>query len=517
MSGNLLLLGGDQVYPVASVREYDERFKHVFAAAADIGTLPAQRHVAAIPGNHDWYDGLVAFRRNFCESWITHDPAPPGLTSLEADERLDWLARWKTFQSRSYFAVKLPHDWWLWGIDIQLDAPMDAEQIDYFRRAERLLRDDDNARLILVTARPSWCDDPDKSDPVVLSSHQNLLWFVDRTLTGGAWRSRLRLVLTGDKHHYARYHPVDDLDADLSDTDNLEGAPEFVTCGGGGAYLSSTHHLPPHITPLSHPKGDPHLSDQPYARCREYPDARTSGRLRWLALATAVRNPSLVPFIGLLYGVFLTAWAAGMPANGRPFYARLPDRDDYHWDVPTLGRLADLLPLVAVGAALLGLLLAFAKQGAGGRRGRATLAGALHWLAHLAVLVVAADVAGDLAGSLVTNAATVSDLEILLRALLGAGGVLLLFGAAGGLVTGVYLFGCDWARLHDNESFASFRSEGYKSHLRIHVTATGLHVRVIGIDAVPKDWGVFGGAYRPFDNQRVVAREIDAFVIARGP
>ena len=510
------MLGGDEVYPVASVRDYDERFNDVFAAAADIGRVPPHRYVVAIPGNHDWYDGLVAFRRNFCESWITHDPAPPGLAPLDPDEHLDWLARWKAFQSRSYFALKLPHRWWLWGVDIQLDAPIDAEQVAYFRRAERCLRDDPDGRLILATARPSWCDDPDKSDPVVLSSHQDLLWFIDRTLKDDSWRRRLRLVLTGDKHHYARYHPVADPESDDAEAVNDGGTPEFVTCGGGGAFLSSTHHLPREVTPLSHPKGDPQLSEQPYVRCREYPDATRSARLRWLALLTPVRNPSLIPFIGAVYGVFLSALAASMPATQDPFFARLPDRSDYRMDLPNLAQIADLWPVTTVGIALLGLLLAFARQGAGGRPSLSKLAGGLHWAGHLAVLVVAADVAGDAAESLVSDATNLSDAETLLRAVLGAGGLLLGFGAIGAVLMGVYLALCDLARLHNNESFASFRSEGYKSHLRIHVTEDGLHVRAIGIRTVPKDWGVFGGVYRPFDNQRAVAEEVDAFVVRPG-
>ena len=67
----------------------------------------------AVPGNHDWYDGLTAFLRFFCQG--------------------GWVGGWKTEQRRSYFAVKLPQRWWLLGIDIQFDTYIDAPQIDYFR------------------------------------------------------------------------------------------------------------------------------------------------------------------------------------------------------------------------------------------------------------------------------------------------------------------------------------------------------------------------------------------------
>ena len=44
------------------------------------------------------------------------------------------IGGWKTLQRRSYFALKLPHRWWLWGIDIQLEGYIDQAQIDFFRK-----------------------------------------------------------------------------------------------------------------------------------------------------------------------------------------------------------------------------------------------------------------------------------------------------------------------------------------------------------------------------------------------
>jgi hypothetical protein len=61
--GDLLVFGGDQVYPSASREEYQRRLVGPFAAAFG-DDEPAERpHVYAIPGNHDWYDGLSAFTR----------------------------------------------------------------------------------------------------------------------------------------------------------------------------------------------------------------------------------------------------------------------------------------------------------------------------------------------------------------------------------------------------------------------------------------------------------------------
>ena len=428
------------------------------------------------------------------------------------------MARWKAFQSRSYFAVQLPHHWWIWAIDIQLDAPIDAEQLAYFRRAARELDRHPANRIILATARPSWCDDPGKDDRSVLTNHQNLCWFIDRMLDDDAWRTRLRLVLTGDKHHYARYQPTPEPGSVPVSPDNDGGAPELVTCGGGGAYLSSTHHLPRDITPFWHERGEVFMSEQPYVRRLTFPSARISAsRLRWGALLTPLRNPGLVPFIGLIYGALLTTLAASLPVSEDPFYARLADPQAYPRDMPSLARWVELLPALAAALLLFGLLLAFAQHGAGGRGGRAKLAAVLHWGLHLAVLAATARITGDAASALNSRAVGLTDTEVLVRALLGAAGLLGVAGLAGGVVVGVYLLVCDFARLHENESFAAPRYEGYKSHLRIHVTESGLHVRAVGIPRVPRDWGVFGGALRPFDGQLARAEEVDAFVVRRGP
>ena len=58
------MLGGDQAYPSATREAYRQQFEQPYACAfrdAD----PPRPHLFAIPGNHDWYDGLVAFTRLF--------------------------------------------------------------------------------------------------------------------------------------------------------------------------------------------------------------------------------------------------------------------------------------------------------------------------------------------------------------------------------------------------------------------------------------------------------------------
>lgn len=239
---DLLVLGGDEVYPVASVRNYEDRLVAPFDAARPAdgygqAQLIDDAFVVALPGNHDWYDALVAFRRNFCESWIGR-PAASGLVPTKPGAWRDVILSRQAIQSRSYFALKLPHGWWLWGIDSQLDSHIDAVQLDYFSRARELISETD--RVILCTARPSWLDHATADDRYWTSNREVLVWFLDRMFGNGEnpgkpdRRHQVPIMLSGDKHHYAHYQRK---------SESPESPEHLVTCGGGGAYLSPTHPL----------------------------------------------------------------------------------------------------------------------------------------------------------------------------------------------------------------------------------------------------------------------------------
>ena len=109
---SVLVLGGDEVYPTASaqrVRQPHEGPLPGRAAATTDGPAPS---MFVLPGNHDWYDGLTSFLRVFAQG------------------RSD--RGWRTRQHRSYFAVQLPHRWWLVGLDTQFGSELDAPQLRYF-------------------------------------------------------------------------------------------------------------------------------------------------------------------------------------------------------------------------------------------------------------------------------------------------------------------------------------------------------------------------------------------------
>ena len=128
----VLVFGGDEVYPYPTRAEYDVRTETPYRMAFAGRAHP---DVFAIPGNHDWYDSLVAFSRTFCRP-----------------ER--GFAGCATRQTRSYFALKLPANWWLLAIDLQLGADLDEPQVQYFQKVAS--RMDDAARLIFCVPEPRW-------------------------------------------------------------------------------------------------------------------------------------------------------------------------------------------------------------------------------------------------------------------------------------------------------------------------------------------------------------------------
>jgi hypothetical protein len=90
--GDVLLMGGDIAYPVATADEIYQRVVAPWAEALQAktrqkegeGSPPssraARRVLLGIPGNHDWYDGLDGFARMFRrppEASPEEDPSPP--------------------------------------------------------------------------------------------------------------------------------------------------------------------------------------------------------------------------------------------------------------------------------------------------------------------------------------------------------------------------------------------------------------------------------------------------------
>lgn len=128
-----------------------------------------------IPGNHDWIDGLETFQRH-----IIHK---------------GWLGGWLMPQEKSYFALRLPHGWWLFALDLALVDDLDMSQYRYFARiAQEKMGPTDAA--IIVTHCPHWLIDWYWGK----HSGKNL-----RQLVRGVLKGRARMHLAGDLHFYMRH------------------------------------------------------------------------------------------------------------------------------------------------------------------------------------------------------------------------------------------------------------------------------------------------------------------------
>jgi hypothetical protein len=414
--GELLVFGGDEVYPTASVKAYEERTLHPWTCAIQGQRKPP--HVFAIPGNHDWYDGLVSFMRLFCQ----------GRT----------LSGFETHQRRSYFAVKLPHGWWLIGTDMQLESDLDQPQVAYFQQIARLMGDKD--RVILCLAEPAWL--MSQVRPTEGRNYlENNLDFLEEQVLG----KKVSVFLAGDLHHYRRHA-------------NPEGRQKIIA-GGGGAFLHPTH-IPRKEVAL----------DDGFTPRKCFPSAQESRRLCWLNLGLAVSSPRFGVLTGLLY--MLLAWALSVNLVG----VHVPQA------MGLVVRTALSSPGLVILAVLATLgLISFADPRFGRWR---WLAGLLHGLAHLTAAFLIAWGVSHLMGSVKLTFGSLQR-DMLSAVLIFAGGFL-----AGPTIMGLYLLlSLNVFGAHSNEAFSSLAIPDWKNFIRLHIDKQG-HLRLypIGFRRVARSW-----------------------------
>jgi hypothetical protein len=148
--GEILIMGGDQCYPQATREEYKKRLLQPFNWAFSV--REPDRKLFAIPGNHDWYDGLNAFDSLFCSS-----------RDKLSNTKGNIIGGWRCQQHRSYWALRLPHNWWIWGADIQFSKYLDTAQVNYFEAMANQMREGSTRRRTSSRSRrlrapkvPTW-------------------------------------------------------------------------------------------------------------------------------------------------------------------------------------------------------------------------------------------------------------------------------------------------------------------------------------------------------------------------
>lgn len=476
----LLVMGGDQVYPFPTRQAYRERFAMPYATAlppaADGGW---RRKLFVLPGNHDWYDGLSSFDHMFCKARFGH-----------ASENR--IGGWLCPQHRSYFAIRLPHNWWIWGADIQLAQYLDAGQILYFESvAEEMKRHPTEApKVILCTPEPSWNYDRDES----LQGEDNLATITKIATDAGA---RIPAVLSGDLHHYSRYH-------------SAETGTSFFTAGGGGAYFSPTHYLKDKriITTatgesieldLRCKMKDGERTDEPSC----WPSRGTCRRLSMSTLGFPFRNYGYSVALGFIYWVIIWMFST-TPYGGKTVGETLLYDPDFHW-WPGIFLLAPLAAAtnVVLGIWCLGLwvVLYFYADNEWGGKAKAAL-GTLHWLAHIAMMIALyyavsyfsfwmVETAWPQAREVLQNLdlRTSPDVRELLRTIvIFPLTMIFLGGIAAGFVWGAYLTICCFMGLHCDQAFASMAIPDFKNFLRIKVEPNKVTIYPIGLRHAPRRW-----------------------------
>jgi len=276
--GQFLVMGGDEVYPTPSWQRYGDKTKGPYEAAMPVPPEGGQPNLYALPGNHDWYDGLTSFMRLFAKDGTHH------------------VGGWNARQARSYFAIELPHRWWLLAVDTQFGAYIDDAQLAYFHGAAARFAPGD--KVILCTPTPSWVeavDNPGAYDPID---------FFVRTVLNPAGAD-IKLMLSGDLHHYTHYRP----------TDNDR---HLIHCGGGGAYLYPTHRMPESI-PVPPPRPNTHTPSEPQSTYELAATFPSKARSRRYAAGVFGRVPRYnLGFVGLLGGTQTALMLALLALFGHP-------------------------------------------------------------------------------------------------------------------------------------------------------------------------------------------------------
>jgi len=254
--GDVLLIGGDTAYPVATADEIQRRVVAPWnEVLREEGRNDGRARVLlGIPGNHDWYDGLDGFGRLFrrrphaddrphdaakVDSRRSHRARTVGLVArqLHLDEVGGFLKllsdAWKSvsaffrgskvarrrnlaldgyepIQESSFWALPLAKDLDVWGVDRQLGR-LDFRQRTFFLDRKH---DTGDTRVLFIAPDPAIALGNPHEPGTRMMSACKLSFARDRVF-----------YLSGDMHHYER-RPL--------------GASLHVISGGGGAFLHGT-------------------------------------------------------------------------------------------------------------------------------------------------------------------------------------------------------------------------------------------------------------------------------------
>lgn len=220
------IVASDVVYPAGSGNEYGDKF---FRPYQD---YPAP--IYAVPGNHDWYDGLGGFMRVFCDApalrpkpdtgrlrgLLWRRPEPVDEARLAEARKLrarpSQQATGPAAQPGPYWAIE-SDSLLVVGVDTGIRNAVDRRQAAWLREVSR-----DPRPKILVTGKPIYTANAYKPSPLEDGGT------IDDIVRDPA--HRYVAAIGGDVHNYQRY-PVRVGDRVI----------QYVVSGGGGAFMHATH------------------------------------------------------------------------------------------------------------------------------------------------------------------------------------------------------------------------------------------------------------------------------------
>jgi hypothetical protein len=442
--GKVLIMGGDEVYPTPSMEEYNNRMVGPYNAA-----LPYQEgddnrpQMYAIPGNHDWYDGLTNFVKIFCKKRL--------------------IGNWETFQQYSYFAIKLPHNVWIWAVDVQLASEMDLTQMEYFRRVIKNQGGDfANAKIVLCTAEPAWVR---RATQEYDFAYEKLKTFEEKVIR--AYGGQLLAVLTGDLHHYSRY--------ECKDEGVQPAVFQRITAGGGGAFLHPTHDLPENYEINYTDKKD--SKDAEGNTKREAIKRKEKAELK----ATFPSKPDskklilknlFFPFINKAFSGILAIVSFVM--GGLMATAGIATISDMFGNAEA--KIAFPFAAWVIGGFLVFGMAQFTDIL---KSKYYKVAGFVHGIGHLVLFALSYQFLHPYFEGMCCS-------TFFFLAALSA----VMF-VVSGMWFGIYLIITNLVfGLHENEGFSSFMHEGYKNFLRLHLTEDTLTIYPIGVKEEVRDWQV---------------------------
>ncbi|WP_026314130.1 metallophosphoesterase family protein [Actinomadura flavalba] len=224
---DFLVIASDVIYPAGDTADYPDKFFRPYT------NYPGP--IYAIPGNHDWYDGLRGFLRVFCD--LREDHARPVFTGFFGPlARLLWRrpgavddaaldaarARYRgapgqqAVQPGPYWAVDTPR-LRIIAIDTGIAGGIDRDQGAWLREVSAGPKP-----KLLITGKPLLVDDERRPGPIEGGGT------VDDIVRDPA--HHYVAAIGGDIHNYQRY-PVKVGDRTL----------HYVVAGGGGAFMHATH------------------------------------------------------------------------------------------------------------------------------------------------------------------------------------------------------------------------------------------------------------------------------------